>query len=89
MDVETFARGVRAYRLTFSGSITSWGRTVERNAAVGGVANSAHLADLAVDIVYDGSAPGVEADRLLAAHGLKRIREGDHDHIMPQAWPPR
>lgn len=89
MDVRDFAAAIRAYRITFAGSITSWGRTVERNSTVGGVANSAHLTDLAVDMVYDGARPGPEADRFLAAHGLKRLNEGDHDHIMPLIWPLR
>lgn len=83
-----FALSARAYCYAFSGSVQSWGRTVDHNKHVGGVARSAHLAFLAVDVTYDGATPGPEADRFLAAHGLKRINEGDHDHVMPADWQP-
>lgn len=88
MDVRDFAAGVVAYCLAFSGSVTSWCRSVERNREVGGVPRSAHLVGLAVDVVYDGASPGPEADHFLGAHGLKRLPEGDHDHIMPLDWRP-
>lgn len=82
MEIGEFARHVLAYCLHFSASVTSWIRTMERNGQVGGAANSRHLEGLAVDVVYDGAAPGPEADTDLRARGLLRIREGDHDHIM-------
>lgn len=88
MTVEEFASSACDYCMAFSGSVTSWGRTVRHNLAVGGVPRSAHLAFLAVDVIYDGSSPGEEADHWLAAHRLRRIPEGDHDHIMPLQWPP-
>ena len=83
-----FAELVYAYSLVFSASTTSGTRTLAHNAKVGGVAKSAHLVGLAVDVVYDGARPGVEADNWLAARGLKRIIEGDHDHLMPLDWRP-
>jgi hypothetical protein len=83
-----FAELLWGYTVTFSGSVTSWMRTVEHNAKVGGVEKSAHLYGVAADVVYDGSPPGPEADEWLRRRGLKRIREGDHDHIMPLVWNP-
>ena len=86
MDRLAFAGAVWAYCTAFSGSVTSWVRTVDRNRAVGGAPRSAHLLGLAADVVYDGARPGPEADRFLADHGLTRIVEGDHDHVMPLDW---
>lgn len=82
MEVGEFARHVVRYCLIFSGSVTSWMRSPEHNARVGGVPTSRHLDGLAVDIVYEGARPGAEADRELASRGLIRIVEGDHDHVM-------
>ncbi len=82
MLVGVFAEHVFDYCLAFSGSVTSWCRSIARNAAVGGVANSQHLTGLAVDVVYDGAPPGPEATEWLAQRHLLRIPEGDHDHIM-------
>lgn len=82
MELADFAAHVFDYCLAFSGSVTSWVRSVDRNAAVGGVRNSQHLTGLAVDVVYDGAAPGPEATAWLAQRHLLRIPEGDHDHIM-------
>jgi hypothetical protein len=86
MTPAAFAEKVSIYCRAFSCSVTSWWRTVERNRAVGGVIRSAHLAGLAVDVVYDGAPPGPEADRMLSDLGLVRIHEGDHDHIQPLDW---
>lgn len=83
MDVGEFARMVHRYCLIFSGSVTSWTRSPKHNHDVGGVKNSKHLDGLAVDVVYDGGRPGDEADAELRSRGLCRIKEGDHDHIMP------
>jgi len=81
-----FGELLYAYGLTFSASTTSWFRTVEHNAHVGGHPKSAHLAGLAADVVYDGARPGPEADAWLRLRGLKRLIEGDHDHLMPLDW---
>jgi hypothetical protein len=53
---------------------------------VGGVTHSAHLAGLAVDVVYD--APLAEAMRQgwASRFGLRLIVEGDHDHLQPLDW---
>jgi hypothetical protein len=84
--VGEFAEFLFDYCIAFSGSVTSWVRTVTRNRAVGGVVKSAHLIGVAADVVYDGARPGPEADTWLAARGLKRLPEGDHDHVMPLDW---
>ncbi len=75
-----------AYCLTFSASETSGYRTVEHNRAVGGVDGSPHTHGLGVDVVYDGSRPGDEADAWLAERQLRRLDEGDHDHVQPLHW---
>jgi len=82
-----FAELVLAYSHVFSASQTSGVRTIDHNRDVGGVVNSAHLHGLAADMTYDGAPPGPEADAWLRARGLKRIREADHDHLMPLVWP--
>lgn len=61
-------------------SVSSYLRTPERNAAVGGVANSLHLAGLAIDLV------GSQADILAVAGlwrvlGLDAVVESDHLHL--------
>jgi len=86
MTPEQFAGLVYDYGLAFSASATSWFRTPDHNKLVGGIARSAHLAGLAVDVVYDGARPGEEADSWLASRGLVRLPEGDHDHLMPDFW---
>lgn len=83
-----FADLVLAYSRVFSASQTSGVRTITHNAQVGGHPKSAHLFGLAADVVYDGARPGHEADDWLHARGLKRIVEGDHDHLMPLDWNP-
>lgn len=88
MEVQAFAHAVYRYCLAFSGSVTSWVRSVQRNTRVGGVRRSPHLVGLGADVVYDGARPGPEADRELAAWGLRRIAEADHDHLQPADWLP-
>lgn len=81
-----FAELLLAYSHTFSASQTSGVRTIDHNAKVGGVEKSAHLYGVAADVVYDGARPGPEADEWLRRRGLRRIIEGDHDHLMPLVW---
>jgi hypothetical protein len=64
--------------------VTSWGGTVKHNAAVDGVADTAHLLWIAADVVYDaGMAPNAVRDSLATRLGLMLIHEGDHDHVQP------
>jgi hypothetical protein len=77
-----------AYCAATHGSVTSYGRTVQRNALVGGVAASAHLAWVAADVVYDNSGDDPQWRENVAARvGLIVIHEHDHDHIQPRAEP--
>ena len=76
--LEVYCRMTRA-------SVTSWGRTVAHNAAVGGSATSRHLEWVAADVVYDDKHPsGLQLtvrQSLAEAMGLHRLVEGDHDHL--------
>jgi len=58
--------------------ITSWYRTLEDNARVGGVPTSLHQVGLALDLVGPGTAKIAELWRGL---GLDQVDEGDHLHI--------
>jgi hypothetical protein len=81
-----FADAVLTYASLTNASATSWFRTPKHNGGVGGVTHSAHLAGLAVDVVYD--APLAEAMRQgwASRFGLRLIVEGDHDHLQPLDW---
>lgn len=65
------------------GSVTSWIRSEQRNAAQGGVTDSWHLDGLAADITPDDPARKsfliVDAVKL----GMDAIDEGNHVHIEP------
>lgn len=74
------------YCLVFTASESSGYRTIEHNRAVGGTTGGPHIAGVAVDVVYDGSRPGPEADRWLRARGVRRFPEADHDHLQPASW---
>jgi hypothetical protein len=87
MDLEAFARAVHDYCAATAGSVTSWGRTVAHNAAVGGVPNSMHVRWRAVDVVYDRPLELGLADACAAAFDLQVLRETDHDHISPAGGP--
>jgi hypothetical protein len=79
----------------FRGSVTSWCRSKERNALVGGHPASQHLDGLAMDVVYDpapafGASPPslIEVTELARAHGVRVIRERTHDHFeVPKKAP--
>lgn len=86
MTPAEFRERVFDYCLAFSGSETSGFRTVEHNAAVGGVLGSPHCSGVGADVIYDGSRPGLEADTWLRERDLKRIPESDHDHLQPLGW---
>lgn len=62
-------------------AITSWWRSAERNASVGGSPDSQHLLGIALDLVVT---PGSErrAVAAFAAAGLRAIDEGDHVHLQ-------
>lgn len=65
--------------------VTSGLRTPERNAKVGGVANSYHLTDQARDILPPKTPEEAAQVRQFAAqNGLEIIDEGDHWHMEPR-----
>lgn len=79
-----FHAALMAYCYRTRSSVTSYGRTHTRNAAVGGVPNSYHQIWLAADVVYDNPAPPPEVRQRTGSQlGLKVILEDDHDHLQP------
>lgn len=86
MNEDEFITAVRTLCQRFGGSVTSYGRTVAHNKAVGGVCGSAHTWFLGADVVWDIPP---EASRLRAdAHELRlwSLWEGDHTHFQPLDW---
>lgn len=85
-----FWQALTAYCALVGGSVTSYGRTQEHNARVGGVPLSGHLFWLAADVVYDDATRARALPRADFARrlGLRLIAESDHDHLQPWAWPP-
>ncbi len=82
MDMLEFVKRVRIIRARFPGmSVTSWGRSVAHNAAVGGVSLSKHLDWCAVDVVWDVVPPLEELEEVCVLAGLRVIREQSHDHL--------
>jgi len=79
-----FAECLIAYCAWAGGSVTSWGRSPERNEAVGGHADSSHLVWLGADIGYwPNPEPDLEiAQRRARRLGMKLVRESDHDHLQ-------
>jgi len=89
MTLSEFCIAVVRYCDVTGGSVTSWKRSVQHNAAVGGVVSSPHLLGFGADIVYDS--PHSE-DRLTnhltiaLGFGLTLIHESLHDHLQPRGW---
>jgi len=86
MDLDTFVHAVIAYAHFTGASCTSWFRTREHNAAVGGVQFSAHQFALAVDTVYHEVPPLAQRQAVAGRLGLRLVVEGDHDHLQPLDW---
>jgi len=81
-----FAEALYAFAARHGASQTSGLRSVAHNAAVGGVARSAHLFGLAADVVYDEHQALADVSDTARRLGLLLIREGDHDHLQPLDW---
>ena len=81
-----FAASVIAFCAWSRGSVTSWGRSPERNAAVGGHVHSLHLTFLAADIGYSPNpTPKLSQARKRASQlGMRLVRETNptHDHLQ-------
>ncbi len=65
--------------LTRPASLTSWWRSSQANAVLGGHAHSQHLWGLAIDIVGEGSS---QAGDQLRAMGWTVVDEGSHVHAQ-------
>lgn len=84
MTASDFAAAILTLAVQFRFSVTSWGRSAARNAAVGGVRGSYHLAFRAVDVVLD---PDQDADlfrRRAEELGLEVLTEIEHLHLEPR-----
>jgi hypothetical protein len=86
MTPSEFLSALIVFTIRTHASVTSYGRTSQHNADVGGVPQSAHMYWVAADVVYDGAVP-IEYRRECAQRlGLNLIDEGDHDHLQPAGW---
>lgn len=89
----TELESMRVQRLTLDGfpgaKITSTHRSPEHNAKVGGVKNSQHLSDTAIDFAGVRGVTPAQARAYYAEHGVElteALDEGDHMHV---AWGPK
>ncbi len=82
MPVLVFLRLVLELLLKYGGSVTSWVRSVDHNASVGGEATSQHLAGLAVDAVFGDPGAREAFVKEAAAAGLHLLEEADHVHVQ-------
>jgi hypothetical protein len=80
MDVAEFKLTAHILCLLFEASETSGIRTVKRNKAVGGVANSKHMRGLAGDYIPDDPA-GQGGKMIEAARKLHLRAFWDTDHV--------
>ena len=62
--------------------VTSWVRSPEHNAAVGGLPNSKHLTGDAIDVVWTPLPSRDAVAAFCARHGVRLVREHDHDHFQ-------
>lgn len=77
-----FTDKILTLAVRFDFSVTSWIRSPERNATVGGVADSRHLYGLAVDVVLDRGADRPAFEAAAKTLGLQVIFEEDHLHVQ-------
>ena len=79
-----FAQAVMTYCAWSRGSVTSWGRSPERNVQVGGHVDSSHLLWLGADVGYrpNPTPPKAQAQRRAKRLGMRLVRESDHDHLQ-------
>jgi len=78
----TFDERFRALTAAFPCSVTSGKRSPGRNEAVGGVANSLHLGDLARDVVLDDTNHVTQFVALAKRLGMWTLVEHDHVHVQ-------
>ena len=83
MTVAEFATRLELMRKNFEFSVTSWFRSVKRNAKVGGHPNSKHLIGLGADIIPDNFTILSKFRSFAALHDISVLDEGDHWHLQP------
>lgn len=81
MEIEKLIFGILHLRLKWAFSVTSWGRTFQRNKLIGGVPTSDHLLWDAIDVVLDDEARNEQFEKDAAKCGIKTLWEGDHYHL--------
>ena len=90
MTPEQYAAALYTYRMMYPSSSVSGGRTGLHNKAIGGEPDSAHLYQLADDLVYDNPATYHNDRRYsdAARLGLEIVYEQVplHDHVQPRGW---
>jgi uncharacterized protein YcbK (DUF882 family) len=64
------------------GTVTSWIRSRDRNAKVGGHPNSYHQCGLAVDVVIEDEDLKSRFKRRMWKFGFGVLDEGDHVHVQ-------
>jgi len=79
---QEFTIAVLGLAARFRFSITSWGRSVAHNAAVGGHPDSMHLYFLAVDCELDDPLDEPAFVQTAERLGLQVIREPRHLHVQ-------
>ena len=82
VKVSLFASKIAELRNHFVFSVTSWIRSPERNADVGGLPTSKHLTGLGIDIVPEDPHQKNDLFALIKTLGLHFLDEGDHIHIQ-------
>jgi len=80
-QINEFARKVSAAWYSKPFQVTSWWRSRESNARVGGHRFSQHLTAMAIDAVADDL---VELEVAMAVQGLRTVRYSTHVHA--QLW---
>lgn len=66
------------------GSVSSWGRTLKHNKAVGGLDNSLHMLWLGCDIVLDEMKKNTEFEKDAGTMGMIAYFGKDHYHLEPK-----
>jgi hypothetical protein len=85
MNAVDFANSVMTLALKWNLSVTSWGRTRNRNSAVGGVDNSYHILWLGCDVVFDGvMQKDLAFEKDASFVGLQALWEANHYHLQPK-----
>lgn len=83
-----FAEAAFSYCVLTGANVTSWIRTPRHNLREKGVAHSAHLVGLGLDVTYDIPVDLAERRAWASRLGLRLLAEEDHDHLQPETWVP-